>query len=111
MARPATHLRDVERERARARSARRLLPWAVASAVCGGVLAMAAGAAFASAISVAAVGLVFAAFAWMMSIARCPACGSRLPAENKRPDPYRGTGPAEVERFVESCPQCRARFE
>jgi hypothetical protein len=98
--------RQVEQERARARGARRMLPWAVATALGGGAIAFAAGGGARGALAVAAVGLLFVLFAWVTSIARCPACGAPLGRE--RPDPI-GAGPAAVERF-ESCPRCRTRF-
>ncbi len=101
-------LRDVERELARARGARRLLPWAVATAAGGGLLAIAAGGGPRAAASVSAVGLLFALFLWATSIARCPACGAPLRNE-KRPGPGGVTGPAAVER-LEGCPRCRTRF-
>jgi hypothetical protein len=109
MRRTVIRARDVERELARARSARRLLPWAFATAAGGGLIAAFAGGGARAALAVAAVGLLFAVFAWTMSIARCPACGGRLPNE-KRPGPHEVAGPAGVERF-ESCPRCRARLE
>jgi hypothetical protein len=103
---PAVTRRQVEQELARARGARRMLPWAIATAAGGGLIAFVAGGGVRGALAVAAVGLLFAFFAWTTSIARCPACGARL--EKNRPDP-RGAGPAGVER-LESCPRCRARF-
>jgi hypothetical protein len=98
--------RQVEQELARARGARRMVPWAVASALGGGAIALVAGGGARGALAVAAAGLLFALFAWATSIARCPACGARL--ERKRPGPNE-TGPAVVEPF-ESCPRCRTRF-
>jgi hypothetical protein len=103
----------VERERARARAARRLLPWALATAAGGGLIAYAAGGGPRAALALAAIGLLFAAFVWTTSIARCPACGAplgRTKEEGRRPDPEGEAGPAAVER-PESCPRCRARFE
>lgn len=104
-----TRAQDVERELARARGARRLLPWTLATAVGGGLLALAAGGGPRAAATLAAVGLLFALFLWSMSAARCPACGARL-RETKRPGPQKGTGPAGVEAPA-SCPRCRARFD
>jgi hypothetical protein len=110
MKRTVTRRLDVEREVARARGARRLLPWSLATAAGGGLLAFAAGGGLRAALTLAAIGLLFAAFLWTMSIARCPACGAPLPSPPRRPDPQGAAGPAVVERF-ESCPRCRARFE
>jgi hypothetical protein len=104
-----TRLRDVERELARARGARRLLPWALATAIGGGLLPLAAGGGLRAAATVAAVGLLFALYLWATSIARCPACGGALD-RRKWPDPQGQAGPAGVERF-ERCPRCQARFE
>jgi hypothetical protein len=108
MAERAITRRDVERERARARGARRLLPWAALSAVGGGLIAYVAGGGLRAAAALAALGLVFVAFLWTTSIARCPACGAPLDRA-KRPGPQEEAGPAAVER-LESCPRCRARF-
>jgi hypothetical protein len=108
-----TRRRDVERERARARGARRLLPWSIATAVGGALIAVVAGGGLRAGAALAALGLLFTLFLWTTSIARCPACGAPLPRrwpDGKRPDPHRGAGPADVEAS-ESCPRCRARFE
>ncbi len=104
-----TRLRDVERELARARGARRLLPWAIVTVAGGGLIPLVAGGGPRAAASLAAVGLLFALFLWTMSIARCPACGAPL-GRGKRPDPQGPTGPAGAER-LESCPRCRTRYE
>ncbi|HEX9399857.1 MAG TPA: hypothetical protein VF912_07100 [Anaeromyxobacter sp.] len=106
-ARPPTAA-DVERELARARGARRILPWAILTAAGGGLLAVAAGGGVRGGLALAAVGLVFALFVWTTSIARCPACGAPL-RETRRPGPRGVAGPAEVLR-IESCARCRARF-
>ncbi len=102
-------LADVEREIARARGARRMLPWTAVMAGGGAAIALAAGGGFRAAGALLAVGLLFAAFLWSVSFARCPACGAPLPRERERPSPG-GPGPAEAER-VRSCPRCLARFE
>ncbi len=88
----------VEQERARARGARRLLPWGVVTAVSGAGLGAMAGGGIRAAAALGAIGLVFALFLWVTSIPRCPACGARL-AFPKAPG------------RLESCPRCRARFE
>jgi hypothetical protein len=105
---PPPRRQDLQRERARARGARRLLPWSLASAAGGAVLALVAGGGPRAAAVLAALGLVFTLFLWTTSIARCPACGAPLPRE--RPGPHGGAGPAGVEQ-PESCLRCRARFE
>ncbi len=86
----------VDRELARARGARRMLPWAALTAVGGAAIGLAAGGGAKGAAALFALGLVFALFLWVTSVPRCPACGSRLPTGRAR---------------VEACPGCRARFE
>ena len=80
-----------------ARGARRLLPWALATAARRRSARLRAGGGpRAGAASVAAVGLLFVLFLWATSIARCPACGAPLRQKSGR---TRGaTGPAAVER-------------
>ncbi len=86
----------VERELSRARATRKMLPWASLTAVGGAALGLAAGGGARGAAALFAVGLVFALFLWTTSVARCPACGVRLPSGRAR---------------LEACPGCRARFE
>jgi hypothetical protein len=86
----------VDRELARARGARRMLPWAALTGVGGGAIGLAAGGGAKGAAVLFALGLVFALFLWTTSVARCPACGARLPAGRAR---------------LDACPACRARFE
>jgi hypothetical protein len=100
---------DVDREIARAHSARRMLPWTVATAAGGAAIALAAGGGVSSAATLLAVGLVFTLFLWTVSVARCPACGAPLARRRGRPSPQ-GTGSAEAER-IRSCPGCLERFE
>ena len=85
----------VERELARARGARRLLPWAALSAVAGAVIGFVAGGGLRAAGALLVAGLLFAAFLWTASTARCPACGAGLPGERVPP---------------EACPRCRTPF-
>lgn len=105
----------VQQELARARGARRMLPWATLTAVGGAALGAAAGGGVRGAAVLFAVGLLFAVFAAVMSIARCPACGASLPVpraarakasrdEAAPPDPAGGEP-------LQSCPRCRTRFE
>ncbi len=86
----------VERELARARGARRMLPWAALTAVGGAALGLVAGGGAKGAAVLFALGLVFALFLWTTSVPRCPACGARLRA-----------GPGQHDR----CPGCHARFD
>ncbi len=86
----------VERELARARGARKMLPWSALTAVGGAAIGFAAGGGVRGAAALFAVGLVFALFLWTTSVPRCPACGTRLPTSRAR---------------LEACPGCRARFD
>ncbi len=86
----------VERELARARAARKMLPWAAFTSVGGAALGFAAGGGARGAAALFALGLVFALFLWTTSVPRCPGCGTRLPAGRAR---------------LEACPGCRTRFE
>jgi hypothetical protein len=101
----------VERERARASGARRLLPWAVLSAVLVGSLVGFAGAGWRGGLVIGLLGLLFAGFTASAAVARCPACGAPLgrlpdapPRSEGRPDPAE---PASSRR----CSRCRVRFE
>lgn len=85
----------VERELARARGSRRLLPWAVLSALAGGAVGHAAGGGLRAAAALFVLGLVFAAFLLATSTPRCPACGAPLPRSGSVPV---------------ACPRCRAPF-
>jgi hypothetical protein len=98
-----------DRELSRARGARRMLPWAFLTAAGGASLGFVAGGGVRGAAVLLALGLVFAAFLWVTSVARCPSCGAPLPTAKRRPGPA-APDPAGVER-VPVCPRCRARFE
>ncbi len=99
---------DVERELARARGSRRMLPWSIATAAGGAAIALAAGGGLRAAGALFVLGLVFFAFLWSTSIPRCPSCGAPL-RKDRRPGPRGGADPAG-ERVV-SCPRCLARFD
>jgi hypothetical protein len=100
------HARHLERERARAAGARRLLPWTLLTAVGGGAIAYAAGGGLRAGAALGAVGLLFSLFLWTTSIARCPVCGARLPRRAG------GTGTrGPTPGGAETCAQCRTRFE
>ncbi len=86
----------LDRELSRARSARRMLPWAALTAVGGAAIGLVAGGGAKAAAVLFALGLGFALFVWATAIPRCPACGGRLPAGRAR---------------LDACPACRARFE
>lgn len=85
----------VERELARARGARRLVPWAALSAVAGALIGLAAGGGLRAAGALLLTGLLFALFLWTTSTARCPSCGAGLQAKGAAPD---------------ACPRCRTPF-
>ena len=85
----------VERELARARGARRLLPWAALSAVAGGALGLFAGGGLRAAGVLFLVGLLFAGFLWTTATPRCPACGGALARRGDTPG---------------ACPRCHAPF-
>lgn len=86
---------DVDRELARARGARRLVPWAVLSALAGGAIGFAAGGGLRGAAALFLLGLLFTAFLWTTSTARCPACGAPLPRSGAR---------------LGTCPRCRVPY-
>ncbi len=109
MTRPVSR-RDVERELARARGARRMLPWAALSAVGAAAIGLAAGGGARAALVLLALGLSFALYLWTTAIARCPACGAPLPAGRRKPGPAAPPDPAEGER-IRSCPRCLVRFD
>ncbi|HEX9244012.1 MAG TPA: hypothetical protein VF875_16325 [Anaeromyxobacter sp.] len=94
--------KDLERERARANGARRLLPWALLSALSGGAIGYVAGGGVRGAVALVAVGLGFSLFLWATSVPRCPACGARL-RRRARGEP--------TPSGAETCAQCRTRFE
>jgi hypothetical protein len=96
--------RDVDRELARAQGARRVLPWAFASALGGGAIAWVAGGGPRGAAAITAVGLLFVLFVWTSAIARCPACGASL---RRRGAPRPGLAAGRPE----ACPSCRTRFD
>lgn len=104
--RPTPGARDVQRERARALGSRRLLPWALLTALGGGAIAWSAGGGPRAGAAIAAAGLLFVLFLWATSVVRCPACGAPLP-RLPRGGARDGGAPAPVE----SCPACRTRFE
>jgi tRNA(Ile2) C34 agmatinyltransferase TiaS len=87
---------SLERELARARGSRRLLPWSILSAAGGGAVGLVAGGGLRAAGALFGLLLVFTLFLWVTSLPRCPACGARLPSGRGR---------------LEACPGCRARFE
>ena len=100
--------RDLERERARAAGSRRLLPWALLSALGGGAIAFVAGGGLRGGATLAAAGLLFVLFLWTTSFPRCPACGARLPARREVVPPG---GDDAFARRPETCAHCRAQFD
>ena len=96
MSGPVVRREAVDREVARARGARKMLPWAALTAAGGAAIGLAAGGGARGATALFVLGLVFALYLWTTSVPRCPACGTRLPAGRMK---------------LEACPACRARFE
>jgi hypothetical protein len=86
----------IRQELARARGARRLLPWAGLSALAGGAIGVAAGGGLRAGAALFVAGLLFVAFLWATSKPRCPACGAGLPRDAGVP---------------EACARCRVRYE
>jgi hypothetical protein len=99
--------RDVDRELARAQGARRLLPWAFATALGAGAIAWVAGGGAKAGATVAALGLVFVLFVWTTSVARCPLCGAPL----RRGRAAQAQPGAGALARPDSCPSCHARFD
>ncbi len=77
----ASPRRPDEQERARALGARRMVPWAVGSAVAAAALVAVAGGGWRGALTIGAVGLVFAALLLSLAVPRCPSCGAPLPRD------------------------------
>lgn len=87
---------SVERELARARGSRRMLPWAFLTAAGGAAIGFVAGGGVRAAAALMGLGLVFVLFLWVTAIPRCPACGARLrPAAGAR---------------LDACPRCRTPY-
>jgi hypothetical protein len=82
------------------------VPWALLSAVGGGAIAWTAGGGPRGAASLFLVGLFFVLFLWSTSLARCPVCGARLPRREGA-----GARSDTAPGGVETCAQCRTRFE
>ena len=98
-----------DRELSRARGSRRMLPWALLTALGGASLGFVAGGGVRGAAVLLLLGLVFAAFLWVTSIARCPSCGAPLDVPGRGPSaavPHA----ASAER-VPVCRRCGARFD
>jgi len=99
----------VRRELQRARGARRLLPWAVGSALTGYAFLSYAAGSLRGGLPLLAGGLLLAAFIGGMSIPRCPACGGNLWRRGERPGPPTAPRPTAVER-ERRCPHCNSAF-
>jgi len=100
---------EVERELARARGARRALPFVAAAAAGAAAIAVMA-ARSPAALALLLPGVVAAAFVWMMGVPRCPSCGGSLFRRGERPGSAGAPRPTEVER-ARRCPRCGSRFE
>jgi hypothetical protein len=98
----------VERELARARSARRVIPWVLLGALGAAALVGVAARSIVAALPILLPGIAAALFTWIMGIPRCPACGASLLRRGEtRASP---AAPAEVSR-TRRCSRCGARFE
>jgi hypothetical protein len=101
--------REVERELARARSARRVLPFAAGSALLLAALAGWATLSWRPAILLLAPGALFALFAAAAAVPRCPCCGRSLWGRGERPGPAGSPRLTRVERD-RRCPRCGEPF-
>jgi DNA-directed RNA polymerase subunit RPC12/RpoP len=101
--------RQVEQELQRARSARRLAPYAAGSAlVAAALVGLVAGSAGA-ALAILGPGALLLAFVLALAVPRCPRCGRSLWRRGERPGPAGGPRPTEVER-TRRCPRCGETF-
>lgn len=99
----------VERELQRARSARRYLPWVLATAVGAAALAAMAARSVRAGAGMLIPGLAFGLFVALLVRPRCPSCGASLWRRGERPGPASKPNPTEVER-TRRCPSCGTTF-
>ncbi len=101
--------RSVERELSRARSARRAVPFAAGSALAAAALVGLVARSLGAALAALGLGLLFALFAGLAAVPRCPACGGSLWRRGERPGSAASPRPTRVER-ERRCPRCGAGF-
>jgi hypothetical protein len=102
--------REVERELSRARSARRLIPFAAASAALVAALTAWVTRSWRSGLLLLAPGALFLLFAAAASVPRCPGCGASLWQRGEGPGSAASRRPTQVER-ERHCRRCGARFD
>ncbi len=85
------------------------MPWAIASAVLLGLLVARAGAGWRGGAVIGVLGLLFAGFALVTSVPRCPTCGASLARLRSEWLAERPGGPAPTRE--RRCPRCRVPFE
>jgi hypothetical protein len=100
----------VRKELQRARGARRLVPWALLSAVLGWSLIAVAARSGRAGLPLLAGGLLFALVIRALAIPHCPACGKNLWLRGERPGPPTAPVPTQVERD-HRCPRCKADLD
>jgi len=99
----------VFREMQRARAARRLLPWAAASAAAGWAFLSFASRDPRGGLPLLAAGGLLTLVVAALAVPRCPSCGGRLWRRGERPGPPTAPRPTQAERD-RRCPRCGAAF-
>jgi len=101
--------RHVEQELQRARSARRLAPWAAGSALAAAALVGLVAGSLRAALAILAPGALLLVFVLALAVPRCPGCGRSLWRRSERPGTAGRQRPTEVER-TRRCPRCGHAF-
>jgi hypothetical protein len=96
---------QVRLELQRARGARRLVPWALLSALLGWAFLSWAGRDWRAGLPLLGGGLLFALVIRGLAVPHCPACGKNLWLRGERPGPPTAPVPTQVERD-RRCPRC-----
>ncbi len=104
---PQTGWEPVRRELQRARGARRMLPWALLSAVLGWAFLSDAAGRWTAGLPLLVGGLLLSAVIRALAIPHCPACSGNLWLRGERPGPPTAPVPTQAER-ERRCPRCRA---
>ena len=107
---PPGRWEGVRRELQRARGARRLVPWALLSALLGFGFMAWAGRSWRAGVPLLAGGLLFALVIRQLAIPHCPDCGKGLWLRGERPGPPTAPVPTQVERD-RKCPRCGAGLD
>ncbi len=102
--------RQVQRELQRARAARRLVPFVLASGVVGAALVAWMGRSGRAALVVLGACALFLAFVAAAATPRCPQCAGSLWRRGESPGSAAAPRQTQVER-ERRCPRCGARFE